>query len=151
MVIGIFGESCTGKSTLADKLSERINAQVYTGKDYLRLEKNEAAARLAFQARLREAVNGENIIYVISEKEHLPLLPDGSIRILATADLEDIKARFAQRMHGNLPAPVAAMLERMHGCFAAEPHDIHVISGQTSIDDVCAKLTALCRRREHSL
>ena len=98
MVIGIFGESCTGKSTLADKLKESMNAQVYTGRDYLRLEKNEAAAKLAFQARLREAINGENIIYVISEKEHLPLLPEGSIRILVTADLEVIKARFAERM-----------------------------------------------------
>lgn len=103
MVIGIFGESCTGKSTLADKLKERINAQVYTGKDYLRLEKNEAAVKQAFQAKLSEAVHGENIIYVISEKEHLPLLPDGSVRILATADLEAIKTRFAQRMHGEPP------------------------------------------------
>ena len=39
--------------------------------------------KLVFQTKLREAVNGENIIYVISEKEHLPLLPDGSIRVLA--------------------------------------------------------------------
>ena len=35
MVIGIFGESCTGKSTLADKLKESIHAQVYTGRNYL--------------------------------------------------------------------------------------------------------------------
>ena len=35
--IGIFGESCTGKSTLAAKLKEHINAQIYTGRDYLRL------------------------------------------------------------------------------------------------------------------
>ena len=34
MVIAIFGESCTGKSTLADKLSTAINAEVFTGKDY---------------------------------------------------------------------------------------------------------------------
>lgn len=144
MVIGIFGESCTGKSTLADKLKESMNAQVYTGKDYLRLEKNEAAAKQSFQAKLREAINGENIIYVISEKEHLPLLPDGSIRILVTADLESIKTRFAQRMHGDLPAPVAAMLERKHGSFDMEQHDIHVISGHTSIDDVCRKVAAMC-------
>ena len=144
MVIGIFGESCTGKSTLADKLKESINAQVYTGKDYLRLEKNEAAAKQSFQAKLREAVHGENIIYVISEKEHLPLLPDGSIRILVTADLERIKTRFAQRMHGNLPAPVAAMLERKHGSFDMEQHDIHVISGHTSVDDVCRTVTTMC-------
>ena len=110
MVIGIFGESCTGKSMLADKLKESINAQVYTGRDYLRMEKNEAAAMQSFQKKLYQAVNGENIIYVISEKEHLPLLPDGSIRVLVTADLEIIKTRFAARMHGNLPAPVAAML-----------------------------------------
>lgn len=143
MVIGIFGESCTGKSTLADKLKGSINAQIYTGKDYLRLEKNEVAAKQSFQAKLREAINGENIIYVISEKEHLSLLPDGSIRVLVTADLETIKTRFAERMHGNLPAPVAAMLERKHGCFNTEPHDIHVIFGQTSVDDVCRKIAAL--------
>ncbi len=142
MVIGIFGESCTGKSTLADKLKESMNAQIYTGRDYLRLEKNEAAAKQSFLAKLREAINGENIIYVISEKEHLPLLPDGSIRVLVTADLEVIKARFAERMHGNLPVPVAAMLERKHGCFDMEPHDIHVISGHTNVDDVCRKITA---------
>ena len=34
MVIAIFGESCTGKSTLADALREKLNAQVFTGKDY---------------------------------------------------------------------------------------------------------------------
>lgn len=143
MVIGIFGESCTGKSTLADKLKEYIHAQVYAGKDYLRMEKNEAAAKQSFQTKLCEAVHGENIIYVISEKEHLPLLPDGSIRVLVTADLEVIKTRFARRMHGNLPEPVAAMLERKYGSFDMEPHDIHVISEQTDMDDVCRKILAM--------
>ncbi len=143
MVIGIFGESCTGKSTLADKLKETIIAQVYTGKDYLRLEKNEAAAMGAFRTKLLEAVSGENIIYVISEKEHLPLLPHGSVRVLVTAELEVIKERFAGRMHGNLPAPVADMLERKHGCFDMEPHDIHVISGYTNVEDVCGRIAAM--------
>lgn len=143
MVIGIFGESCTGKSTLAGKLKEVLNAQVYTGKDYLRMEKNEAAAKQSFQAKLREAVSGETVIYVISEKEQLELLPEGSIRVLVTADLELIKARFAQRMHGSLPAPVAAMLERKHGCFDGEPHDIHVISGHTDLDEVCERIAAM--------
>lgn len=49
MVIGIFGESCTGKSTLADKLKVNLNAEVFTGKDYLRLEKNEADAKQVFR------------------------------------------------------------------------------------------------------
>ncbi len=140
MVIGIFGESCTGKSTIAEKLKELIVVQIYTGKDYLRLEKNEVAAKQAFQKKLSEAIKGENIIYVISEKEHLSLLPDGCIRVLVTADLETIKARFAQRMHGNLPAPVEAMLEKKHGCFNEEPCDIHIISGQDNIADACEKI-----------
>ena len=143
MVIGIFGESCTGKSTLAGKLKESMTAQVYTGKDYLRLAKNEAEAKQIFQAKLRDAVKGEHVIYVISEKEHLPLLPDRCVRVLVTADLEIIKTRFAERMQGNLPGPVAAMLEKKHGCFDREPHDILVISGHTDIDDVCRKLAAM--------
>ena len=142
MVIGIFGESCTGKSTLAKKIAASFPCEVFTGKDYLRLAKNETIAKVMFQKKLTAAVNGENIIYAISEKEHLSLLPEGAMRILVTADLEIIKARFAQRMHGNLPAPVAAMLEKKHGCFDETPHDIHVISGVTDPDEVCKRITA---------
>lgn len=134
MLIAIFGESCTGKSTLAQKLSAKYSADIYTGKDYLRLAKNESIAEKLFRKKLSDAVNGENSIYVIAEKSHLTLLPEGCIRILVTADLDMIKERFAARMRGNLPAPVAAMLERNHGCFDKEPHDYHVISGETDID-----------------
>ena len=140
MVIGIFGESCTGKSTLAEKLAGKLPCEIYTGKDYLRLAKNEAIAKALFQKKLAAAVSGENMIYVISEPEHLPLLPEGAVRILVTADLEQIKARFAQRMRGNLPAPVCAMLEKKHGCFDKAPHDIHVVSGVTDLDAVCAQI-----------
>lgn len=136
MLIAIMGESCTGKSTLAELLRTKLNAEIYTGKDYLRFAKNEAIAKKLFQTRLSAATEGENIIYVLSEKEHLALLPEKAFRILVTADLETIKARFAVRMNGNLPAPVAAMLERKHGCFDAQPHDFHAISGITSPDDV---------------
>lgn len=137
MVIAIFGESCTGKSTLADKLAACFPCNIYTGKDYLRLSKNENIAKAMFQKKLSSAIGGENIIFVIAEKEHLALLPEGAFRILATADLETIKARFAQRMHGNLPAPVAAMLEKKHGMFDDEPHDFHAVSGQTDFEELC--------------
>ena len=140
MVIGIFGESCTGKSTLAQMIAERFSCEVVTGKDYLRLAKNESVAKALFQKKLLAAVSGENLIYVISEKEHLPLLPEGACRILVTADLETIQSRFAQRMRGNLPAPVAAMLEKKHGCFDGEPHHIHVVSGVTALEEVLALL-----------
>ena len=141
MVIGIFGESCTGKSTLAERIAASLSCEIYTGKDYLRLAKNENIAKVMLQKKLTAAVSGENIIYVISEKEHLPLLPEGTLRILVTADLDTIKSRFAQRMRGNLPAPVAAMLEKKHGCFDDVPHDIHVISGETDLDEVCKRIT----------
>ena len=142
MVIGIFGESCTGKSTLAEKIAASFPCEVFTGKDYLRLAKNENIAKVMFQKKLTAAVNGENIIYVISEKEHLPLLPEGALRILVTADLELIKSRFAQRMRGNLPAPVAVMLEKKHRCFDNIRHDIQVISGETDLDEVCKLIEA---------
>ena len=86
MVIGIFGESCTGKSTLAEKIAAGLSCEVFTGKDYLRLAKNENIAKILFQKKLAAAVNSGNIIYVISEKEHLALLPEETIRILVTAD-----------------------------------------------------------------
>ena len=140
MLIAIFGESCTGKSTLANALAQKLNAEIYTGKDYLRLAKNENIARVLFQKKLHAAVNGENIIYVIAEKEHLALLPEGAMRILVTADLELIKARFTERMHGNLPVPVAAMLERKHGCFDNEPRDYQIISDVTDPQEIILKL-----------
>ena len=142
MVIGIFGESCTGKSTLAEKIAGSLPCEVFTGKDYLRLAKNENIAKVMFQKKLTAAVNGDNVIYVISEKEHLSLLPEGAFRVLVTAELETIKARFAQRMHGNLPAPVAMMLEKKHGCFDGQPHDIHIVSGETDLDAVVAQILA---------
>lgn len=117
MVYGIIGENCSGKSTLAERIKEALGGEVVTGKDYLRLAKSESEACAIFQEKLDQAVRGSNIIYVISEPEHLALLPDGAVRILVSADLDTIKARFAARMHGNLPAPVAAMLERKHGMF----------------------------------
>ena len=140
MVIGILGESCTGKSTLAEKIATLFPCEVFTGKDYLRLAKNENIAKVMFQKKLTAALTGESIIYVISEKEHLPLLPEGALRILVTADLKLIKSRFAQRMRGNLPAPVAAMLEKKHGCFDAEHYDIHVVSGETDLDAVVEQI-----------
>ena len=137
MVIAIFGESCTGKSTLADVLKEKLNAEVWTGKDYLRLHANEAMAQRLFTKKLTEAVSGENVIYVLTEPELLKLLPTGAYRILVTEELDVIKERFAARMRGVLPPPVAAMLERKHGCFDQEPCDLHVHAGKPSAAEVC--------------
>ena len=140
MLVAIFGESCTGKSTLAGMLKERLGGEIWTGKDYLRLAKDEAGAKKLFTEKLREAVTGGPLIYVIAEKEHLSLLPEGAVRVLATAELATIKERFAARMRGNLPPPVAAMLERKHGCFDNEAHDYHYISGETDLGALCGQI-----------
>lgn len=65
------------------------------------------------------------------------------MRVLVTAELPEIKARFAARMGGALPPPVAAMLERKHGCFDQEPHDVHMASGVDGVETVCERILAL--------
>ena len=137
MLIGIIGENCCGKSTLASAIQKEIGAEVITGKDYLRMAKSETEAVALFKEKLLNAVSGENIIYVISEKEHTQLLPDGAVRILVYADIDTIKERFKERMHGNLPAPVAQMLEKKHGIFAGGTFDYR-------FDGVNGDATALC-------
>ena len=117
MLIAIIGENCVGKSTLANKLNETLHAKLYSGKDYLRLEKNPTAALHRFQELLLQSVTGEHLIYIITEKEHLKLLPQGAFTIVLTAELDAIKDRFRTRMRGNLPLPVEKMLEAKHGMY----------------------------------
>ena len=135
MLIVIFGESCTGKSTLANNLKEKLNAKVFSGKDYLRLAKNENDAKKQFCALLENSVEGENIIYVIAQKEHLALIPNGAVKILTVQPLDIIKERFAKRTGGTLPPPVAKMLEANHGCFDAEAYD-YKVDQNTSLTDI---------------
>lgn len=120
-----------------------LAAGAYTGMDYLRLAKNASIAKKLFQKKLETAVFGAHIIYVISEKEHLSFLPDQAVRILTVANLDLIQERFAERMRGNLPAPVAAMLERKHGCFDNERYDIRVVSGEDDLDSICASVRSM--------
>ena len=65
MLIAIIGENCVGKSTLANKINERFNGKIYSGKDYLRLEKNATIALEKFKQILSDAVASENVIYLI--------------------------------------------------------------------------------------
>lgn len=125
MIIAVIGESCTGKSTLAERLKADFNATVYTGKDYLRLAKSPAEAETQFKKLLLSSVTGDDTVYVISEAEHLKLLPEKCFKILVTAPLEVIKERFAKRTGGVLPPPVAVMLERSHGKFDGLPCEFH--------------------------
>ena len=123
MVFGIIGENCSGKSTLAEAVSEALNAEIVTGKDYLRMARSESEAESLFREKLRRAMKDGSVIYVIAEREQLRLLPEGAVRIRVNADLETIRERFRTRMRGNLPEPVSRMLERNHGIFDGETVD----------------------------
>lgn len=144
MLISIIGENCSGKSTLAEAIKKEIGAEIITGKDYLRMARSESEAVSLFKEKLSRAVSGENIIYVISEQEHLGLLPEGAIRILVKADIDTIKERFKARMHGNLPAPVAQMLERKHGMFDGGVYDYCFDGANGDAAALCEKIKALC-------
>lgn len=141
MVIAIFGESCTGKSTIAQCLKARLDARVFSGRDYLRLAKTEQEAKSKFRKMLENSE--EPTIYVISEKQDLGLLPKNCLRVLVTADLALIKERFAKRMGGTLPPPVTRMLESSHGVFDGEPHDLWIVSGTDSAETACEKILAV--------
>ena len=135
MLIAIIGENCVGKSTLANKINEKLNAKIYSGKDYLRLEKNPSMALEKFKTILKESVTGDNIIYLITEKEHLNLLPEGAFKIVLTAELDVIKERFKERMRGNLPLPLEKKLEAKHGMYDSLECDLKLDSNY-SVEEV---------------
>lgn len=147
MVVALFGDSCTGKSTLASNLAQQLSAEVYSGKDYLRLAKSESMAAALFKKKLGGV---EPIIYVISEKEQLALLPTHCVRVLVTASLKTIKERFAQRMGGKLPAPVTAMLERKFSQFEAQPRDLRIDTDQMTVEEAVMWILPLLNQKGDS-
>ena len=140
MIIGIIGENCSGKSTLAEIIGTELGAEIISGNDYMRMAKSESEARKLFQEKLKDALSGNSIIYVISEPDQLANLPDGAVRILVKADLETIKQRFRIRMHGNLPEPVERMLERKHGMFDKGIYDFCFDSTADNASELCEAL-----------
>ena len=140
MIIGIIGENCSGKSTLAEIIGTELGAEIISGNDYMRMAKSESEARKLFQEKLKDALSGNSIIYVVSEPDQLANLPDGAVRILVKADLETIKQRFRIRMHGNLPEPVERMLERKHGMFDKGIYDFCFDSTTDNASELCDAL-----------
>ena len=139
MLIAIIGENCVGKSTLAKQLNDVLRGRIFSGKDYLRLEKNPAAAEETFKAMLKESVKGENVIYLITEKEHLNFLPEGAVKIVLTAELDVKKERFKERMGGNLPLPLEKMLEAKHGMYDDLACNLR-LTGEYRVEDVVGTL-----------
>ena len=136
MLIAIVGENCVGKSTLASEIAKVFPSKIYSGKDFLRLDKNPKNAQQKFKELLISSVNGENVIYLITEREGLEFLPNGAKIIVLTAELTQIKERFKARMRGVLPLPVEKMLENKHGIFDNEPCHLKIQSGKYSLEEV---------------
>lgn len=143
MLIAIIGENCVGKSTLAEGICREIGGKIFNGKDFLRLERNPDNAKSTFKAILSSAVVGDNLIYVITEREHLDLLPAGAVKIVLTADLDVMKERFKARMRGILPPPVEKMLEQNHGKYDDLPCDMKLKSGEYNLNEVLEKLKSM--------
>lgn len=103
-------------------------ASVVAGKDYLRLAKSEGEAWSAFQKAMERAaasdgLGGESLIYIITEPAAVAKVPQtGHVSFVRfTADTETLKSRFAARTKGQVPPPLAAMLERQKAAFDAMP------------------------------
>lgn len=120
MLFVFMGPSCSGKSTTGEIVGKRTGAKIYSGKDYLRLAKAEGEAWRVFQEKMVEAAGHgkeESLIFVCTEKELFDRISvkENIFTVRFTATPEDIKRRFAERMHGNLPKPLEMMLEKqMH-------------------------------------
>jgi len=117
MLYIFMGQSCTGKSTAAERLKERTGAEIFSGKDYLRMAKNEVEAWQLFFDKLSKAASssnssGDTVIYLVAEITQLDriITLNSARKVKFTASLDTIKSRFAERMHGRLPSPVEKML-----------------------------------------
>lgn len=133
MLYIFMGPSCSGKSTVANKVKELINVEVFTGKDYLRLAKSENEAwRLFFEKLSNAAANKdlskENVIYLITEKAQLERINtiEGMYKVKFNASIETINSRFAKRMNGKLPPPIEKMLTNQYEQWKSIEGDISV-------------------------
>lgn len=144
MLYIFMGQSCTGKSIVANKVKELTGAEVFTGKDYLRMARDENQAWRLFYEKLSKVASNEEssketIIYLITEKAQLDRIVDikDSCKVKFNAPLDTIKSRFAKRMNGNLPQPVEKMLNNQYEEWKFIDGDINVdSSGENDIEKI---------------
>lgn len=147
MLYIFMGPGCSGKSTAADRIRERIGAEVFSGKDYLRLAKNEEEAWRLFQVRLVHAASKDSsektILYLVTEPAQLErVLNIKDIRkVRFSASFDVIKERFSRRMNGRMPDPVEKMLAKQYAQWEAIQEDFHVdTTGSPDPDDIADAL-----------
>jgi len=147
MLYVFMGPSCSGKSSAAKELKKLTDVQIYTGKDYLRMDKNENSAWGIFEEKLKEAsgnkdLDSQSIVYIISEKKDILKLKfiDEAITINFTADAEIIKSRFAKRMNGVLPKPVENMIDKQLFEWKDTTAKLYVDTSKDRASDIAKKV-----------
>lgn len=117
MVIALFGDSCTGKATIAAALVQMLSAEIFSGKDYLKLAKETGMA----------AVRAN--IYFFNEQSQCMFLSVGLREIdhewyeyrLRQAEQFSKNERWATRM--NNKASITALMSSFGRAFHTENED----------------------------
>lgn len=127
MVIALIGGRCCGKSDLARAICDKVHARLFTGHSYMELASEENEAKAAFRHLMEQAQNAEDyVIYIVTDRELMELLPEHCLRVLCKASLKTVKTRFAAQMQEPLTPAMAAMLKKQYDSFDDCPHDLRV-------------------------
>jgi len=140
MFIMFIGPSCSGKSSTAKVIQQKHGLQIYTGKDYLKLAKNETEAwkkftEICLSAKGKEQIDSHSVIYVVSETEKFAdLVKDSSFTVHFDAAQETLEKRFAPRTGGFVPPPIKKMIEKQKNSWLAVDADLHIDTTENSTD-----------------
>ena len=127
MVIALIGGRCCGKSALAKAICDKVHAEIFTGCSYRDLAPEESTARALFRQRmLEEEFTDSYLIYIVTDREQMNLLPPRCLRVLCKASLKTVMARFSAQMQEPLTPAMAAMLKKQYNSFDECPHDLSV-------------------------
>lgn len=151
MLLIFMGASCTGKSTAADSIGREKNLSIYTGKDYLRLSKNEIEASKKFNAMLHEASSSsgwsdKSLIYIVTDRNDAEklTLSEHAVSVHFTAEPALVKERFSRRMNGNLPKPIEVMLEKQLNSWENVHSDLSLDTTDLKPDEITEKIIYFC-------
>ena len=127
MVIALIGGRCCGKSALAKAICDKVHAQLFTGRSYMDLDPEENKARAIFrQMLLEEEFTADYVIYIVTDRELMSLLPPRCLRVLCKASLKTVMARFSEQIQSPLTPAMTAMLKKQYNSFDECPHDLSV-------------------------
>ena len=127
MVIALIGGRCCGKSALAKAICDKVHAALFTGRSYMELDPDEPTARARFrQLLLGEQFTDSYVIYIVTDRELMELLPPRCLKVLCKANIKTVMARFSEQMQEPLTPAMTAMLKKQYNSFDECPHDLSV-------------------------